>query len=475
MISQRPLCVDLDGTLIRSDTLWESVVLLLRRQPWRLFSCLFWLCRGKAFFKRAIAARVQPDAATLPYRPDVLEFLRMEKQSGRRLVLATGTATQVAQAVAQHLDLFSEVIATDGTRNIVGHEKLRVLKERFGDKGFDYVGNSRTDLQICRAAANCILVSPSQRLVEQAADGGVVQRTFGAEVDGLHPLFRVLRPEQSIKNLLVFLPLLLSHKAGQLDLLWHTIIGFFAFSLCASGGYVLNDLLDIQADRLHPRKKQRPFAGGTLSIPVGIVLVAVFIGSGLLLSALCLSGGFLLALICYTVITKLYSFYLKSLAVLDVIVLAGLYSTRLWAGSAAANVPISPWLMALSIFFFLSLAFLKRFTEIYTTESEGHHDLANRGYSRRDRELLASVGVASGYLAVLVMALYINNSPEVTLLYRRPMVLWFVCPLLLYWITRLWLRAHRRELLDDPILVAVQDPASWIVGACVIAVALAAS
>lgn len=288
----------------------------------------------------------------------------------------------------------------------------------------------------------------------------------GARGGRVAPLVRALRAHQWVKNLLVFVPLLLAHRMFEWELLLRCAVGFGAWSLCASGGYLFNDLLDAEADRRHPYKRQRPLAAGSLSRGAAAWGAAVLLAAGLAPAFAWLPASFGLMLLLYLALTVAYTLLLKRLVVVDVLVLAGLYTLRVLAGGHAASVEVSPWLLAFSMFLFLSLAFVKRYTELRALAHDSTGP-ARRGYTAADTELLKSFGTASGYLSVLVLALYINQSREVTQLYRRPEALWLIGPCLLYWVTRVWLLAHRGRLHDDPVVFTVKDPASYAVGALV--------
>ncbi|HKT61196.1 MAG TPA: UbiA family prenyltransferase [Gemmatimonadales bacterium] len=279
----------------------------------------------------------------------------------------------------------------------------------------------------------------------------------------LTALVRVLRPLQWVKNLLVYVPVVLDHKLFHPDTMAKATLAFAAFCLAASSAYVLNDVVDLEADRRHPTKRERPFASGTLRPAVGFVLVPLLLAAAFGLSGSLLPFHFVALLTLYVVLTSAYSLYLKRIAVLDVLLLAGLYTLRVLAGIAATQVRFSTWLLAFAMFLFLSLAFLKRYTEVNAMDGAATEQVRRRGYQRGDREWLGSMGSASGYLSVLVLALYIN-SDQVVALYRMPLALWLVCPLLLYWTGRMWLLAHRGKIHDDPIVATVRDPASYLIG-----------
>jgi 4-hydroxybenzoate polyprenyltransferase len=282
-------------------------------------------------------------------------------------------------------------------------------------------------------------------------------------------LARALRPHQWVKNLLVFVPILLDHRLTQPEVVARGAIAFAAFCLAASGAYVVNDLLDLEADRSHPAKRYRPFASGALAPRVGYLLAPALIGISLLIGAALVAPGFLALLLLYIGLTTAYSAYLKRIVVLDVLLLASLYTLRVLAGITASEVRFSTWLLAFSTFLFLSLAFLKRHGELSTLAAHAVPAARRRGYLPQDMEWLRTMGAASAYLAVLVLALYLN-SEEVVRLYRKPAVLFLVCPLLLYWTGRMWLLAHRGQIDEDPIVASARDPSSYVVGALVLLV-----
>jgi len=469
----RVLCVDMDGTLLATDVLWESLLVLLRTQPWRLAFLPFWLFKGKAHLKHQIAQYVVLDPESLPYRDDVLDFLRKEKGAGREIVLATASDRTVAEAVAHHLGLFSAVLASDGKVNLAGRQKLKALEMYVEGKQFNYLGNGKADLPLWKAASEVTVAHPSTHLLRQVKKVGTVLRIFSPRTNRLRSLLRALRVSQWVKNTLVFVPLLLAHKVtgGAQALL--ALSAFCSFSFCASSIYIVNDLLDLKSDRQHPKKKFRPFAAGTLPISTGMCLVPLLLGSSFLIAGFLLPPLFTVALGIYVAVTTAYSFYLKRIAVLDILVLAGCYTIRVVAGAVAVTVPVSPWLLAFSMFLFLSLALAKRYSELVLMHAGGEILAKGRGYLVTDKELLQGIGVTSGYLSVLVLALYVN-SKEVTALYQHPQALWLLCPFLLYWITRIWLLVYRGAVDEDPLVFTLKDPASYVVGGVIGLVILAA-
>lgn len=462
----RLLCVDLDGTLVATDLLWESVVLLVKRHPRLLVLLPLWLMRGKAHLKQQLATYVRPNASTLPYRVDVLQYVDEARRSGRPVILATASDERLAEDVAAHLGCFSGVLASDGVTNLSGTRKRDALVARFGVSGFDYIGNSRADLSGWSAANAALLVDPSRSLLREAQCRAPVEHVFTRQRRWGSPLVAALRVYQWTKNALVFVPLVLAHQVLDLTRVRAAAVTFLVFSLIASAVYVANDLLDLESDRMHPRKRRRPFAAGDLSIPAGAVLCV-----GLALTAFVIAGDWLpaRAVVClaaYSVLATAYSLWLKRLVVTDVIVLAGLYVLRVIAGAVAVSVPLSHWLLGFSMFFFLSLALMKRHAELTALERSGRSEAAGRGYRSTDREWLGSMGTCGGYLSVLVLALYITNR-DVEALYHWPAVLWPICPAVLYWIMRMWARVYRGLLDDDPLLASLRDPVSYALGALV--------
>jgi 4-hydroxybenzoate polyprenyltransferase len=466
-----PLCVDLDGTLIRSDLLVESALGLLRRNPLYILTFLAWLLRGKAHLKREIAQRTSIDVAALPYEPRVLDWLRAET-GGRLRVLCTASDQKFADAVAAHVGGFDEVLASDGVRNLSGRNKAAMLGERFGERGFDYAGNEARDLHVWRRARRAIVVNAPHGLAERAGRVSEVERVFERSAKPWRVWLRALRLHQWLKNLLVFLPLLTAHLMLAPEAVLHSTLAFFAFCLCASGVYLLNDLLDLDADRQHPRKRLRPFAAGTLPLQAGLIAAPALTLAAFAL-ALSIAKPFAVALAGYYVLTLAYSFALKRVVMLDTVVLAGLYTIRIIAGTLALRVDLSFWLLAFSMFLFLSLAMIKRYTELRALLHNGDARSSGRGYAVDDLPLVQSLGAASGYLAVLVLALYINSTASEAL-YRHPVVLWLLCPLLLYWISRAWLIAHRGDMHDDPVVFAVSDRTSRLVLALTIIIVIGA-
>lgn len=467
-----PLCVDLDGTLIKSDILVESFFALLKKDPRYAYVAPFWLSKGKAYLKHQIAERVDIDVTLLPYHPSLLEHLKAERANGRRIILVTASNQDPGERVAQHLGIFDEVLASDAEINLAGKAKLRTLIQRFGEKGFDYIAGAPIDLTIWPHANKAILVNPERGVEKAARRSSNVEQVFDDRKEGLTAYLRAVRAYQWLKNLLVFVPLVAAHKLADPIAVLQAVMAFIAFSLCASSAYILNDLLDLPADRSHPRKRHRAFAAGTVSPVSGALLIPVFLLAGIV-AALGLPLIFLALLIAYVIVSFSYSVYLKTLAVVDVFVLAGLYTLRVIAGTVAILEQHSFWLMAFSIFIFLSLALAKRIAEMQLYIQDFSHTIQGRGYRVSDLEALYSMGTASGYISVVVIALFVN-SQDVMRAYAQPEWLWLICPLLLYWVSRLWLKTRRGEMHDDPLLYAVRDRQSRLVGVLAVLIYLLA-
>lgn len=453
----RPLCVDLDGTLVRTDLLYECFLRMVAAKPWLLILLPFWLLKGKAHLKRRLAA-FAVDPTLLPFDHRVLDLLRLS--SDRRRVLCTASDADVVRPIAEHLGLFDEVLSSDGTTNLAGARKAGRLVELFGERGFDYVANARVDAAVWRHAHSAWVVNGDGSVARAAARHAHLVAHWPAQGGGLRAWIKAIRVHQWLKNLLVFVPLLASHQFLSITQSVTSIVAFLAFSLCASGVYLLNDMLDLDADREHPRKRLRPFACGRLSLRSGLLAVPLLTAAGLALAWLA-SPVFLMVMAVYFVLTLAYSLRLKQIVVIDVVTLAALYTIRIVGGAAALDVTLSFWLLTFSMFIFLSLAMLKRYTELRLTLDHGKDVPSGRGYHVEDMAVVQSLGSSAGLVAVLVLCLYIN-APESQSLYQHPLFLWLLCPILLYWISRTWMLAHRGEMHDDPVVFAVKDRGSLI-------------
>lgn len=470
--TERPLCVDLDGTLVKSDTLVDSLLLLARTRPLEALRVPLWLLGGKANLKRQVTARVTLNVERLPYNRPLLEYLMAQRGEGRKLYLATGADSGLADRIARHLNIFDGVLSSDGATNNIGSNKLAGFRVRFaGD--FDYIGNARPDLPLLAAAATPMLANPSAGLrMAMRARGVKSQRTFTDRNSTLRTVIKAIRVHQWAKNTLIFLPLLLAHRV-QAPVILAAVLAFVCFSLCASATYIINDLLDIEADRQHPRKSKRPFASGNLSAGLGLGISAVFLAISFAVASLLLPHSFLGWLALYLVTTLAYSLALKRVVILDVVVLSALYTLRMLAGAAATSTFISPWLAAFAIFIFLSLAMVKRFSELQNVRSAGAQLSNGRGYLLNDIEQVRSFGTSSAFASVVVLSIYVGQ-PDMLGLYHHHQRMWLMPPLLILWLCRVWLLASRGELDEDPVVFALTDPMSLLMGAGAVAIALAA-
>ena len=456
------LCTDLDGTIFIGDSLWESLLALIGTHFWYAFFIPFWLLRGKAALKHEIARRAVFNPLTLPLNSKVVDFLRDEKRQGKKLILATGADTKIAAAIAEHLGIFDFVLASDGVTNLTGERKREAIQQVVQGRQFDYIGNGWADVPIWSAARTAIVVGRSPKLLRAVEN--VVSRTAVIEApsNNWSSIWRCLRPHHWVKNLLVFVPLILAHDVNDVHRLMRVSVAWVSFSLYASGVYVLNDLFDLEADRIHPTKKHRPFACGKVPVWIGFGLAPLLLGLGLFVAAQ-LTAGFLGMIVIYFLVSTGYTLYAKRVPILDVLVLTGLYLLRILAGGVAAQVPISMWLLVFSMFLLLSLAFAKRHAELVRQDKQGAAPSvpSKRDYRVQDTVLVQQFGVTSGYISVLVLALYVNGA-EVTALYQHPKVLWLTCPMLLFWVSRIWFLANRGKLSEDPVVFAASDPFSYI-------------
>jgi 4-hydroxybenzoate polyprenyltransferase len=467
----RALVVDLDGTLTPSDLLWESLCSTAVRQPLALMGVPFWLAGGRVKLKQELAERGRVNVGGLPWREDVLELCRRRKAEGGTVVLATAAHRIVADKVAEHLGCFDSVLASEGRVNCKGSRKLEAVRGLLGDQPFDYVGDSNADRPLIAAASGAWLVDASPALRRETRAAGKLRGEMPGH-GGWKPLVRLLRLHQSVKNLLIFVPVIAGHKFSDVAALASAGWAFLSFTLTASAVYVFNDLCDLESDRNHPAKKGRPLAAGRVAIPAAIVVCLLLAVAGFGIAAACVGPLFTAVVAGYAVLTTAYSLWLKRKVFLDVLLLAGLYSYRIFAGGVATDILLSKWLIIFSMFFFLCLAIAKRYCELDQALS-GAKSNASRGYRPDDLSLLRTLGPTAGFMSVLVMALYVSS--ESTQMYPRPQLLWLVCPILLYWITRIWFLAQRREMQDDPVVFALRDWRSLVAGAITAGIVLAAS
>ena len=450
-----PLVVDLDGTLTPTDTLFESVLLAIKRRPSTVFCLAIWLLQGRAGFKARVAERARPQAVDWPYRTDLVDYLRAEKLRGRRLVLATAAHHSTALSVAAHLDLFDAVLASDETRNLKGAAKLAAIRASEGER-FAYAGDSSADLPVWKMAQAAILVGTSETVAAKVrAAGTPIEREFSPGRAGFGDWLRALRVHQWLKNALLFVPLLTAFAFADMHKVFAVAVAFVAFCLAASATYIGNDLWDLQNDRRHPRKCNRPFASGRISIIAGVLMAGFLLSTSFLLAAT-QSSGFLALLALYVVLTTTYSWVLKTYILIDVLMLALLYTLRIVAGAAAAGIQTSVWLLAFSVFIFLSLALVKRCAELVTLGATGAQAAHGRDYRVSDLVVLWPMGVGAGLCAVVVFTLF-ASAPDVSAKYATPQLLWLVAVGLVYWLGRLWIKTARGVMHDDPLVFAIRD------------------
>ena len=460
----RPLCVDCDGTMIACDLLHESLVKAILRNPLLIFQVLLWLIQGRCVLKSNIAEIIQIDPNILPYRNDVISFLQSRKKMGISLILVTATSESYARQVAAHFGIFDDIFSSNERINLKGENKKNLLIELFGYKGFDYIGDADADLPVWASANSAIVVGRNAQFLSKVKKVNSNACSLSYNHFNFIKWFKIIRIHQWAKNIIIFLPLLTSHQILNIAHLLDSLAAFVSLSLVASATYVMNDLFDLDHDRAHKTKKLRPLASGAVGIPGSVGLALVLLVAGVSIAAF-LPAVFWLCLALYVAVTLSYSFCLKKIAIIDAIVLAGLYTLRLLIGHAATGVPVSVWLLAFSIFLFFSLALVKRFVEIGDLKelSSNSGAIQGRGYCANDYWLVGALGVSCAVLSVLVLILYVN-SPEVRILYSSPILLMLLAPIFLYWIGRVWLLAARGRMNEDPVLFALRDKASYAIG-----------
>ncbi|HEY5370535.1 MAG TPA: UbiA family prenyltransferase [Hanamia sp.] len=455
-----PLIVDLDGTFINTDLLYEGIVSLVKKKCLYIFLLLPWLMKGKAHLKNKVSGIAQINLELLPYNVELLEFLQKESDKGRKIILATASPMHYALEISKIHPIFNEVYGTNET-NLKGKNKLKILIENFGEKKFDYIGNSNSDLIIFASSRYSYLVNASTSLKNNTKRISNLKSIWSSKKGFLFNLLKAIRPYQWVKNLLVFVPLITAHKFHSTHLILQTFYAFIAFSFVASSGYIINDLLDLNSDRSHPRKRFRPLASGQLSILSGIIFSLVLLSGGLYIATR-LSFLFFIILFSYFIVSLSYSLFFKKAVLFDVFILALLYSIRVFAGGEVIGVELSFWLIAFSTLIFLSLAFVKRYSELMRLDNNSGLISRGREYFLEDLHLLQVMGIVSGFCSVIVFSLYID-SPEVAFLYSHPKALWSISLLFLFWINRIWLITIRGKMTDDPIIFAAKDITSYCI------------
>ncbi|WP_425041421.1 UbiA family prenyltransferase [Primorskyibacter sp. S187A] len=462
------IVVDLDDTLVQTDTLVEALLHAFGRAPLATLSLFARLWRDRAQLKAEITKAAPLDIATLPYNEALVAWLRSQSEAGREIILATAADRSTAQQVADHLKLFDTVLASDGQTNLKGAAKRDAIRAHLAGAPYVYVGDCAADLPLWQDAAEIGAVNAGEALVRKISEMDKPVHRFDTEIDRPAALWRGMRPYQWVKNILVFLPLLAAHQWGNPGLLAMGLGAFVAFSLAASAVYLINDLLDIQDDRSHREKRHRPIAAGRLRAKTACVAAAALFVLSLVLAAL-VSPALLGILLIYVAATFAYSILIKTKPAIDVLWLAGLYTTRVLAGAAATGIVASYWLLAFSIFVFLSLACAKRCSELQTYFTGESAKISRRGYRASDIEVVTAFGVASAFSSVIMLLLYLQDD-RVIQLYSRPELLILVGALLLYWLCRVWIKVKRDELSADPIVFALKDRISRFTGLAIVLV-----
>lgn len=469
--SYETLCVDLDSTLIATDLLWESALALVKQNPRRVFALPLWALRGRAYLKAKLADSVRLDPALLPYREEMLETIQRYRECGCQTIsLVTASDQRLAEDVAAHLGVFDEVIGSTSETNLKGQHKVRVIRERYGS--FIYAGDSASDLHVW-AQADAAIVVGSRRMYVRAQKVTTVEQLIETDKPTLKDYLKAMRPHHWCKNVLLFLPLLLSHRFDP-ALWWMTVLGFLFFGLCASSIYILNDLFDLTSDRRHPWKRKRPFASGKISIPSGFLLSFGLLTVSLTLGALLIHAAFAICLFGYWALSFAYSTWIKRKVLVDIFVLTSFYGIRVMVGAVISGIVLSHWFLAFSMFFFLSLAMAKRFSELIHAKELVAAGNSGRAYLLKDAEILSMSGIASAFASIVVFSLYVA-SPEVAKLYAHPAILMTMTPLLLYWQIQIWLQARRGLLNEDPVTLAMRDRSAYVVGGLAIAILIAAT
>ncbi|WP_165793505.1 UbiA family prenyltransferase [Hyphococcus luteus] len=461
----RALFVDLDGTLIHGDTLWEAAAALAGKNAFSFLACLPSLMAGRAAFKASVASRLPTELGDLRLNEEVFAYVKTESED-RPVVLATAAHKSAADAIAEEAGFFHGVIASDGENFKSGRKlaAIRAYSQAHGfNAGFDYAGDSKADRPIWKEAETAYVAAPDDASARALTGGHQNTVRLAAAKASLKDYLKAMRLHQWVKNVLIFLPLVLSHQIFEVGKVLDALAAFVGFSLCASATYIVNDILDIRADRRHPRKMNRPFAAGRIPIPQGIFVSALLLAASFAIAFLFTSPLVALLFAGYIVFTLTYSLYLKEKLLVDAMALGILYGYRILIGGAASGVVVSDWLIAFSVFFFLGLALVKRYTEISQKTPNADGKIPGRGYYAHDREIVSHLGVVASYTSILILALYIT-SPNVTVLYQEPRILWVICLVMIYWLGRIWTLAHRGQMPDDPIVFALRDKVSLLCG-----------
>jgi len=456
-----PLFVDMDETLVKTDIAQELLVQSFRSVGTlkKLFGCVF---SGRSHIKRILAEECTFNPATLPVNDEVIEYLKDEKSKGRKIVLATASDELIANKVADHFDLFDDVLASGPGKNLKGGAKAKAISEYCNGGDFEYLGDSNADIKIWTEAKACGFINPAAKA---RSFSKTVPERVSIQVENKSNTFRSLlkamRPHQWAKNILIFLPLIFSHSYSDASSVLAAFAVFILFSLIASGNYLVNDLLDIEADRAHAKKQKRPFAAARVSPKLGVLVGCALIFFPLIVAFAFVSITEAMILLGYFVLTNLYSFVLKGYSTIDVITLTCLYTVRILAGAVAINAVMSPWLLNFSLFFFLSLAYMKRYIEL-SAAAKKNKELSGRNYSVSEMDTVKTFGIANGGLSILTLTLYLNSDYVINS-YASPQILWLICPIVMFWIYRAWMWATRDQIDDDPVVFALKDKMSFMI------------
>lgn len=465
MKEEKCLFVDLDGTLIKSDLLFECLVPIIKNYFYAIFLAPFWLLKGKAYLKDKFSDLVSINPEILPYNNNVLEYIRKEKENGSKIILATASNIKLAKSISDYLGIFDDVIASSKEENLKGKNKLNKIKSYIENnninKEFSYIGDSEADVKIFNETNIPIVVGNKNVFNKIKSKNDKTTFVDGENDFSLKKFFKMIRTYQWVKNFLIFLPLILAHKFLDVNLLLKALVAFFSFSFLASSVYIINDIMDVESDRIHPSKKNRPIASGAVKISSALKVAFILMPLSFIISIF-LGKEFLFVLLTYFITTSCYSFYLKKIMLVDILILSLLYTVRMFAGGVALNIYLSPWLFMFSMFFFFSLACAKRYSELYAVRNNLQDEIKGRGYQAQDLEQIQIFGSSSGYIAILIFALYIQSDISMKL-YKTPSFFWALCPIMLYWISRVWLLSHRGQMTQDPIIFALKDKVSYVV------------
>ena len=465
MKEEKCLFVDLDGTLIKSDLLFECLVPIIKNYFYALFLAPFWLLKGKAYLKDKFSDLVSINPEILPYNNNVLEYIRKEKENGSKIILATASNIKLAKSISDYLGIFDDVIASSKEENLKGKNKLNKIKlyieNNNTNKEFSYIGDSEADVKIFNETNIPIVVGNKNVFNKIKSKNDKTTFVDGENDFSLKKFFKMIRTYQWVKNFLIFLPLILAHKFLDVNLLLKALVAFFSFSFLSSSVYIINDIMDVESDRIHPSKKNRPIASGAVKISSALKVAFILMPLSFIISIF-LGKEFLFVLLTYFITTSCYSFYLKKIMLVDILILSLLYTVRMFAGGVALNIYLSPWLFMFSMFFFFSLACAKRYSELYAVRNNLQDEIKGRGYQAQDLEQIQIFGSSSGYIAILIFALYIQSDISMKL-YKTPSFFWALCPIMLYWISRVWLLSHRGQMTQDPIIFALKDKVSYVV------------